>query len=98
MRQVLEELKIPQSSPTTLRMDANPAIDIMLNEARVSGRTRHINIRNFWIRERTRAKDFVPEHVSSEENIADIFTKPLPNPEHHKLLKLLGLTIRTDTR
>jgi hypothetical protein len=44
-----------------------------------------------------RAKDFIPEHVPSEENIADIFTKPLTNPEHQYLIKLLGMTTHTNT-
>src|SRR5438477_7422032 len=98
MRQLLEELQTAQSSATALYMDANSAIDIMLNEVKVSRRTRHISIRHFWIREKTRAKDFIPEHVSSENNAADIFTKPLPNRDHQRLIKLLGMTTRTDTR
>jgi hypothetical protein len=44
MQQFLEELKIEQPSPTILKIDANSTIDIMLNEARISGWTRHINI------------------------------------------------------
>jgi hypothetical protein len=78
-------------------MGTNSTIDIMLNEARVSEQTWHIDIQNFWIHEREHTKDFTPEHIPSVENVADIFTKPPANPSHKQLISMLRLTTHTNT-
>ena len=42
-----------------------------------SQRTRHVNIRYFFLKDRIEAKEFVVKHCATENVIADIFTKPL---------------------
>ena len=44
-----------------------------------------------WIREATRQKKFVFEHVPGTENVADIFTKALAPVVHAKHTATLGL-------
>ena len=42
-----------------------------------SKRTRHIDIRYFYITDRIRAKDLKVEYCPTEDMIGDFFTKPL---------------------
>ena len=42
-----------------------------------SGKTRHIGVRYFFIKDRVDAGEVVVEHVSTTDMIADILTKPL---------------------
>jgi len=98
MRQFLAELGFPQKAPTVLHMDANSTIDIMENEAKVSACTRHIEIRHFWIREKSRAALFIPQHIQSADNVADVMTKGLRPHDHNRMIEMLGMEERTDTR
>eukprot|EP00961_Rhodomonas_salina_P108775 1464214-Rhodomonas_salina.1 len=42
------------------------------------GRSKHISRRYFWIRQHTAERgDILPVHVETNENIGDVFTKPL---------------------
>ena len=79
-------------------MDANSAIDIIDNEAKVSARTHHIEIRHFWICEKSRAALFIPQYVQSADNVADVMTKGLRPHDQHKMIAMLGMEERTDTR
>lgn len=64
----------------------------------VSNRTKHINISYHWIREAAAAQILKPEYIPTEENIADLFTKPLYTPRHQKLCAMLGMGPQTDAR
>lgn len=54
-------------------------------------RTKHINIRHHFIRERTENKHINLKYLQTDEMIADSFTKTLPAPRHFYLLNKLGL-------
>lgn len=43
------------------------------------------------IREIVEAKEVLIEGISTEENIADLFTKALHRPGHEKLVKMMGM-------
>jgi hypothetical protein len=42
-----------------------------------SGRTRHVSIRYFFVKDRIESKEIVLRYIGTEEMIADFFTKPL---------------------
>ena len=52
---------------------------------------KHINIRHHYIRERVVEGEIGLVQIPSEENLADIFTKPLPCITHQKLIRALKL-------
>jgi hypothetical protein len=56
-----------------------------------SDRTRHINIRYFWLTDRVKNGELNIEYVPTEFMLADILTKPLQG-EHFRVLRdrLLG--------
>ena len=52
-----------------------------------SKRTRHINIRYFFVTDRIKAKDVRVEYCPTKEMVADFFTKPLQGALFYKLRK-----------
>jgi len=57
-----------------LEMDNSGAVDIA-NSWSVGGRTRHGDVRNYFLRELKDQGLLVIKHIAGEENDADIFTK-----------------------
>uniref|UniRef100_A0A151UFD3 Copia protein n=1 Tax=Cajanus cajan TaxID=3821 RepID=A0A151UFD3_CAJCA len=54
-------------------------------------RSKHIDVRFHFIREKVKEGSVELEHVGSKEQVADIFTKPLPATTFQELRKLLGM-------
>jgi len=54
-------------------------------------RTKHIDVKHHFVREKIDNNIINVQHVSSEYMIADILTKSLPVGTHKKLLISLGL-------
>lgn len=76
VRELLLELKQISSAPTKVMIDNQSTIKIAKNE---NGqlRTKHIDVRHKWLTEQVARKAIRIEHVSSENQAADILTKPL---------------------
>ena len=54
-------------------------------------RTKHLAVRLHHFRDHIKRGDITVEHISTKEQIADMFTKPLPRDQFKKLReKLLG--------
>lgn len=96
LRDFYRALPSPRPPPTPIRIDSTTAIKMINNPDEVSNRTKHINISYHWIRDAAQSQLISTKHVSGEENVADIFTKPL-GPQRHKQLALrLGLRPSSD--
>jgi hypothetical protein len=54
-------------------------------------RTKHIDIRHHFIKEKINEKLIKFEYVSTEDMLADIFTKAVPRIKHYRALELLAL-------
>ncbi|KAL0672285.1 hypothetical protein Bca4012_000265 [Brassica carinata] len=54
-------------------------------------RTKHVDIRHHFVRELVELKFVILEHVSSEKQLADLFTKPLDYNTFMGLRKALGI-------
>eukprot|EP00965_Chrysotila_dentata_P135259 4472436-Pleurochrysis_carterae.AAC.1 len=76
LRSLFADLGLAAKEPTALSMDNKSAIDIAYNPERHQ-RSKHINRRHFFVRERVEAHDITIPFVCSTENLADFFTKPL---------------------
>nr|GEU96651.1 copia protein [Tanacetum cinerariifolium] len=89
MKQALVDYDINLDAVPIL-CDNKGAIDLSKNPV-LHSRTKHIEIRHHFLRDNVKKENISIEKVSSEDNIADILTKPLTR-EPFNLLRLgLGL-------
>jgi hypothetical protein len=49
-----------------------------------AGRTKHVDIKYFWIKEKIQEKLVMIEHIGTDDMLADILTKALPNEKFAK--------------
>jgi len=90
LRRILEVMHQNQNTPTEIYCDNKSAIALSKNPV-FHGRSKHIDIRFHKIRELIAEKEVVIEYCPTEEQIADIFTKPLKTESFYKLKKMLGM-------
>ena len=90
MQSWLSEVEVDYSVPGVIRGDNRSAITLTKN-TRDHGKVKHINIRHHYIRELLQSGAIVLEQVSSSDNLANLFTKPLPCDHHHHHLAALNI-------
>ena len=76
LRRFLEEVGVGSSEPTSLAMDNQAGRDLCYNPQH-HPRTKHIERRHFFIREKVEDHTLVVPFVRTVDNLADFFTKPL---------------------
>ncbi|OIT38695.1 retrovirus-related pol polyprotein from transposon tnt 1-94 [Nicotiana attenuata] len=90
LRSLLEELHQPQKDATKIFVDNKSAIELAKNPV-FHERSKHIDTRYHFIRDCISNKVVELEHVKSQDQIADIFTKPLKIEVFQKLRMALGV-------
>ena len=90
LRGVLKEMDTKQEEATTIHTDSQSCIAMIKNQ-RFSNKTKHIDVRYHFIRDQMEKKTINLSYVSTEENTADLMTKPLGGTkvEYHR--KRMGL-------
>ena len=66
--------------PTVLLLEDNQACIRMASNPVVSSRNRHFAMRMWWLRQQVEERTVRMQHVPTDEQRADIFTKTLPAP------------------
>jgi hypothetical protein len=89
IRSFLGEIFRPLAQPITLYCDNQAAI-IISNNNKFQGRTKHIDIRYKFIYEIIENEMIQLQYCSTENMVADIFTKALPRSKLLYFLSLLG--------
>lgn len=87
LRNILSSLGYPQPS-TIILCDNNCAVGIALDTIKPK-RTKSIDMRYHWIRDRIRQGQYIVTWRKGSNNLADFFTKPLPVHLHQSLMPLL---------
>lgn len=90
LRILLKEISLIQEEPTNICVDNKSAIALAKNPV-FHDRSKHIDTRYHYICECVARKDVQLEFVRSQDQIADIFTKPLKFEDFARLRNLLGL-------
>jgi len=89
--QVLNNLKIELDLPISIYSDSKGAREIANNNV-FHKRTKHIEIRHHFVREKIHDGLLQVQEVSSAENVADVLTKSLPELTHWRHVRSLGLS------
>jgi hypothetical protein len=79
-----------QGETPVLYADNQSAIKL-LNNPEFHKRTKHIDVRYHYIREKFNEGVFSLEYVCSKEQLADILTKPTPRTRFQELREMLGI-------
>ena len=87
LRTILRDMGHPQPA-TTIFCDNACAVGIA-NDTVKQKRSKAIDMRFHWIRDRVRAGHFLVKWIKGVENIADFFTKPLSVKKHQQVKKQL---------
>ena len=90
MRRVLKKLSHEQKGCTTIMCDNSSTIKLSRNQV-MHGRSKHIDVRFHFLRDLT--KDGVVEliHCGTQEQVADLMTKPLKLEAFQKLRMMMGV-------
>lgn len=90
LRRMLKELKHGQKTPTTILCDNKSAIALTNNPV-FHGRSKHIDIKYHYVRELVKEGEVELQFCSSEEQVADIMTKPLKAESFEKFKEMIGI-------
>ncbi|KAL0540756.1 hypothetical protein IC582_020770 [Cucumis melo] len=90
LRNLLKTFGILQDDPTVIHVDNKSTIALAKNPV-FHDRSKHIDTRFHFIRDCISRKEVQVEYVKTEDQIADIFTKPLNVNVFNNLRTLLGV-------
>jgi hypothetical protein len=89
MKQTLTDIQVEYDEPIPIYCDNTSAIIISKNPV-MHSKMKHIPIKYHFLREQVAEKNISVEYVGTKEQVADIFTEPLPR-EFAKDLELFLL-------
>ncbi|XP_019168382.1 PREDICTED: uncharacterized protein LOC109164083 [Ipomoea nil] len=87
---LLREIGLHTGEPATLWCDNLGATYLCANPV-FHARTKHIEIDFHFVRDRVAAGDFIVNFVSTKDQLADVFIKPLPAPRFSMLRDKLNI-------
>ena len=90
-RSILRELGYPQTEPSIVYCDCQPAISLCKNPIS-SARSKHIHVKYHFLREHYENGTFTLKYCSTKDMLADGLTKALPKTtchEHRTKLQVL---------
>nr|XP_027097546.1 uncharacterized protein LOC113717094 [Coffea arabica] len=90
LRRILRFLQHKQDGPAKIFCNSMSAIEFTKNPV-FHGRSKHIDIKYHFIRELVQEQEIVIDYCRSEDQVANILTKPLKLEMFMKLKKMLGM-------
>lgn len=90
LQRLLHEM-IGRKGPITIYCDSTGCISNLKNFI-TSNYTKHIGVKIHGSRQMVARNQIVPVYVQTDDNLADVFTKPLANAKFSKFIEGLGMT------
>jgi len=90
LRKVLEKLGAEEKSATVINCDNSSTIQLSKHPV-LHGKSKHIEVRFHYLRDLVNGDVVKLEYCPTEDQVADIFTKPLKLEQFEKLRALLGM-------
>jgi len=75
--------------PATVYQDNQSTMALIGKGQSTSERTRHINVRYYWVKDRVDSGDIQIVYLPTEDMVADIFTKPMQGQKFLNLRAML---------
>ena len=97
LTRLLHEFTIPNIVLVPLKCDSKAAIYIARNPV-YHDRTKHIDLDCHFVREKLQDGLISLSYVPTKHQLADVFTKSLPGPDHQLLLSKLGMSSPSNLR
>ena len=88
---MLSELGLDQNSTVVVSTDNQSTIKI-ISGSKITQRTKHIDIQYFRLRDLYSNGSITVPYIPSDQNPADILTKPIAGPRLKTLSESIGLT------
>jgi hypothetical protein len=90
MKQTLIDIQVEYDTPIPIYCDNTSAISISKKPV-MHSKTKHIPIKYHFIWEQVVENKIRVEYVGTKEQVADIFTKPLPRESFEYIFHILGV-------
>ncbi|XP_074323896.1 secreted RxLR effector protein 161-like [Apium graveolens] len=90
LRNLLSQLTGEKQGPVTIYNDNKSAIDLAKNPV-FHGRSKHIDVRYHFIRERVEWGEIVIKHIRTEDQKSDVLTKEMATVKFERMCALLGV-------
>ena len=84
-------MELKQRGATVIQVDNKSAIELAKNPMNHE-RSKHIDVQFHFIRDHVKEGNVKLLHVTSQDQVANIFTKPPPKVLFHKYKKMIGMT------
>jgi hypothetical protein len=90
-RNTLHELGYPQQ-PTTILIDNTVAVGLAADTLNAR-RSKSMDVRFFWLRDRIQRAQFIAKHLAGRWNISDFFTKSLPKDKFEQFYAYVAVNL-----
>ena len=89
---LLDDLKLTRTQPTRVYIDNKSARLLLLNPVH-HARSKHIDIKYHWQRDKVEDKTFKPVYVPTTDQRADILTKHTPSTVFHSHVAVMMVDV-----
>ena len=97
LRSFMKEIRGGEEKPLTISYDNQGAI-ALAKDNKFHARTKHIDLQYHFIHEAVEDGKIQVKYILTDDNVLDIFAKPLPRPKFTKFMESLGLRRLDDTK